>query len=562
MTLPRFSKSAATLVALVTVFSALAFAGLRVGSANTAFADPPVPHPNTKPCKVPLFDHFRFADFNPKPFSYTPPACPGPWAKVILVADFSVTKGIQFDRTANIWIGPTNIYFGTTSEPDPNNSRHWQIERDLTDYSSILTTPQAGTVDLGNVVNQTYTGVLFGSASLLFYPVPAKQTAPVAADQVIAFSGGPTGGTVLLDTSGACCQPSLSQTITFPTNVERVLFDVFAQSQNDDEFWYVCVPNDVAGELQSCGGTAFRESEITIDGTPAGVAPVYPWIFTGGIDPYLWFPIPGVQTLNFHPYRVDLTPFAALLDDGAPHTISLSVFNADDYFSVTASLLLYLDHGSTQVTGAVTQNTLTAPAPVYKEKVKTDPSGNLIGSVLTKSTHNFQISGYVNTSKGTVTTTVAQNVVFSNDQLFTITDTTYDQNLTQLTTIDSTYTVVDSAGTYVNTVSNDWPLNMDIFLVFNPDGSGTQTTTASQNFDKNQEATLNGNVVSFNEVHNGVTPTDTLEFNSSFQIIGNENQSSAQKYYDNNLNGYCYSRSLTAANNVLTSITNGVGCPK
>jgi len=54
--------------------------------------------------------------------------------------------------------------------------------------------------------------------------------------------------------------------------------------------------------------TAFRESEVTIDGNPAGVAPVYPWIFTGGIDPELWIPIPGVQTLNFKPYRVNLTP--------------------------------------------------------------------------------------------------------------------------------------------------------------------------------------------------------------------------------------------------------------
>ena len=72
-----------------------------------------------------------------------------------------------------------------------------------------------------------------------------------------------------------------------------------AESQAGDEFWYTCVPNDVANELQSCGGGAFRESQVTIDGTPAGVAPVYPWIYTGGIDPLLWRPIPGVQTLNF-----------------------------------------------------------------------------------------------------------------------------------------------------------------------------------------------------------------------------------------------------------------------
>ena len=557
MILSRFSKSAASLVLLLALSSTLAFAGLTIGSSNTALADPPVQHPNTQPCKVVLFDHYKFANFNAQSFSYAPPAnCAAPWAKVILVADFSVTAGRQFDRTANIWIGPTNIYFGTTSEPSHTVGRHWEIQRDLTDYSSIFTAAQDGTVDLGNLVDSTYTGILFGSARLLFYPVPHGKTAPVAADQVIGFSAGPTGGTVGLGNSTSL----LEETLTLPTNIERIFFDVFAQSQSSDEFWYTCVPNDVAGELQSCNNTAFRESEVTIDGTPAGVAPVYPWIYTGGIDPYLWFPIPGVQTMNFVPHRVDLTPFAGLLDDGNPHTIALSVFNANNYFSATASLLLYLDHGSTQVTGAVTQNTLTAPSPVITEKIHTAKNGNISGTVNTVSGHNFQISGYVNTSHGPVTSTVAQKINFSNLQKFSITATTYVQDITQVTTIDSTFTVVNSAGTYVDKVSTGWPLTVDIGLLFNPDGTIDQTTAINQNFDRNQKATLNGQVTSFSFLHDGVTPTDTLVFDSSFNLIGHQDQSSAQKYYEYNLTGYCYSRSITAANNVLTSISDGVGC--
>ena len=557
MILSRFSKSAASLVLLLALSSPFAFAGLQIGSSNTALADPPVQHPNTQPCKVVLFDHYKFANFNAQSFSYAPPAnCAAPWAKVILVADFSVTAGRQFDRTANIWIGPTNIYFGTTSEPSHTVGRHWEIQRDLTDYSSIFTAAQDGTVDLGNLVDSTYTGILFGSARLLFYPVPHGKTAPVAADQVIGFSAGPTGGTVGLGNSTSL----LEETLTLPTNIERIFFDVFAQSQSSDEFWYTCVPNDVAGELQSCNNTAFRESEVTIDGTPAGVAPVYPWIYTGGIDPYLWFPIPGVQTMNFVPHRVDLTPFAGLLDDGNPHTIALSVFNANNYFSATASLLLYLDHGSTQITGGVTQNTLTAPSPVITEKIHTAKNGNISGTVNTVSGHNFQISGYVNTSHGPVTSTVAQKINFSNLQKFSITATTYVQDITQVTTIDSTFTVVNSAGTYVDKVSTGWPLTVDIGLLFNPDGTIDQTTAINQNFDRNQKATLNGQVTSFSFLHDGVTPTDTLVFDSNFNLIGHQDQSSAQKYYEYNLTGYCYSRSITAANNVLTSITDGVGC--
>jgi len=558
MTISRFSKLA-SLVLLSTSISA--FAG--VGSSNTATADPPVPHPHTRPCKVVLFQHYRFDDFNPRAFTYAPPAaCPAPWAKVILVGDFSVTAGRQFDRTANIWLGPTNIYFGTTSEPSHDTGRHWQIQRDLTDYSSIFTAPQDGAADIGNLVDQTYTGIIYGTVTMEFYPPSPKAPAPVPADQVIAFSGGPTGGTVALDTTGQCCQPSLSQTLTLPMNIQRAYLDVFAQSQNDDEFWYTCVPNDVSGELESCPNTAFRESEIAIDGAPAGVAPVYPWIYTGGIDPYLWFPIPGVQTLNFVPYRVDLTPFAALLDDGNPHTISMSVYNAADYFSATASLLLYLDHGSTQVTGAITQNTLTPPVPAIKESIHVSKSGDLNGSVKTTSAHNFTIAGYVNTSAGTVTTTLNQNIKFSNVQNFTINGNTYEQDIAQSTTIASSSTVVDSAGTHVDNRTVNWPMTMDIVLNFNPDGSGTQTTTVNQDYNVEDEATLNGSVVAFSELNNQVTPTDALDFNSSFQITGNQNQSSAQTYYTYDMTGYCYSKSLTAANNILTSITEGQGCAK
>jgi hypothetical protein len=558
MPTPQLSKFAATLVVL---FSTFAAAQLQIGSSNTAFADPPVPRPKTTPCKVTLYQGYKFDNFNAQSFTYTPPAdCPGPWAAVILAADFSVTQGIQFDRTANIWIGPTNIYFGTTSEPNPGTARHWHVERNLTEYSSIFTVAQDGAVDLGNEVNKTYTGVLFGSANLLFYPLEPNQL-PTIPPEVIAFSSGPTGGTVALFNTTSL----LEQTLTLPTNITNVYFDVFAQSQSNDEFWYTCVPNDVAGELESCPGTAFRESEVTIDGNPAGVAPVYPWIFTGGIDPFLWIPIPGVQTLNFQPYRVNLTPFASVLDDGQPHTIALSVFNADSYFSATGSLLLYLDANLTQVTGALTQNTLTAPVPTITEKIHNAPNGNIAGTVNTSSGHTFQISGYVNSSYGPVTTTVAQNINFTNLQYFNIqyhnlAPASYVQNIKQNSTIKSVVATKNAGGTFRDTVNYNWPVTVDISLLFNPDGSGSQTTAINQEFERDQEDTRNGQAIFFSLVRNRVTPHDTLDFAPGFVITGNQNQSSAQNYFSSDSSGYCYSRSITAAANVLTNIFNGIGC--
>ncbi len=525
-----------------------------IGSANTVSADPNVIRPSTTPCVVQLFSNAEFDNFNPYSFTYTPPAdCPGPWAKVVFEADINVTAGVQFDRTANFWLGPTNIYFGTTAEPSPSLGPSWHVESDLTDYSPIFHNAQQGTADIGNLVNSTYTGIIFASASLEFYPVAKGETAPVTADQVLALSAGPSGGTVGLGSTSS----TLSGTFTMPTNVQNAYLDVYAQSQSGDEFWYTCVPNDVASELQSCGNTAFRETEITIDGQPAGVAPVFPWIFTGGIDPFLWFPIPGVQTLNFTPYRVNLTPFAGLLSNGQPHTVSLSVYNANNYFSATASLLLYLDSGSTQTTGAITQNTLNGPSPVVTENLNVQPA-SIKGTVEVTSRRNFAISGYVNTSHGRVTTKVAQTVSFYNNQYFSITGHTYLQDISQATTVNS-YTSVSQPGA-ANIIYNQnyiFPLTVDISLAFLANGNINQTTNAKQVYQRTAKTTQAGRVTYSSFLENAGQHVDTLELNSSFNLLGNKGQSSAQQYNYYDSTGAAYDCAISAAANALTAYSPG-----
>lgn len=533
--------------------------GLQIGSANTATADPPVPRPQTTPCVVQLFSNVAFADFSPKLFSFTPPAaCPGPWAKVVLEADFSIQAGRQFDRTANIWIGGANVYFGTTSEPGGAVARSWHIERDLTDYTALFATPQNGSVDLDNLVNSTFTSTLFGTAELQFYPLEHRHDAPRTADAVLPLSSSSIGGSVFLNTFAN----PLTQTFTLPRNVERAFLDVVAQSQSNDEFWYTCVPNDVATELQSCGSTGFRESEVSIDGQPAGVAPVYPWIYTGGIDPLLWRPIPGVQTLNFAPYRVDLTPFAGLLSNGQPHQVSVNVFNANVGFSTTATLLLFLDHDSTQVTGAVTENTIgSGPNPNVVENL-TNTSGNITGSVTVTSARTFRVAGFVRTSHGRIHTAVEQDIQFSNRQDFNITNTAFVQNITQETDISSKTTTGRGDGDDDSSVvvqKQEWPLQLDFSFVVNPDGSGSQTTTVQQAFNK-REVALGDDEPVFSVVSNSVAPTDTLLFDSSFNITGSQNQASSQHYFTKDSTGMCFSRSIAAAAGLLTSITDGKGC--
>jgi len=425
------------------------------------------------------------------------------------MAEFSVDAGRQFDRTANIWLGNTNIYFGTTAEPSHDVSRDGHIERDITDYSALLTTAQAGTVQLGNLVNSTYTSSLHGSALVQFYPPDSRNPVPVTADQVLPLNSSP--GTAPLSTT----TDQLAATFTLPTNIERAYLDVFSQSQSSDEFWYACVPNDVAAELISCGNTGFRESEVTIDGNPAGFAPVYPWIYTGGIDPYLWRPISGVQTLNFIPYRGDLTPFAASLNDGNPHTVAVSVFNADSYFSVSAALLLYQDHGSTHVTGGLINNTLTAaPTPKVAENIVM-VQGQPPGYVTVTSNRHSIVNGYVNTSHAKVVTGVEQAVYFTNRQHFVLTNTLYVQDITQTTNITATTSTVDSAGAHKSAVVQHWPLTVDISQVTNSDGTMNQTTTINQSYQNALTRSDNGTTSFWSVVSNTVSPSDRIGWNST-----------------------------------------------
>jgi Peptide N-acetyl-beta-D-glucosaminyl asparaginase amidase A len=532
----------------------------QIGSSNPITAEPPVTRPHSTPCVVQLFQNLAFADFTPKVFSYTPPAtCPGPWAKVVFTADFTVTAGRQFDRTAAFYLGHASIYYGTTAEPRHTLSPSWHVERDVTDLSAIFKAMQTGEANIGNFVGVsggvTYDGIIYADAALEFYPGKGDDS-PSVPDIIVPVNGGGGDAGTLNTTSD-----QITQTLNLPTNVERVYLDVIAQSQSTDEFWYFNVPNDQTAHLESFGNTSFRETEVTIDGQPAGVAPVYPWIYTGGIDPYLWEPIPGVQTLDFKPYRVDLTPFAGLLSDGNAHTVGVSVFNAENYFLATANLLVFTDHGSNHVSGGIISNSLSAaPSPTVNENISFDATtSTYTGTVTVASNRRFAIRGYVNTSHGRVETSVEQNVDFLSAQEFDVNASTDDQSAQQMTTVDS-HVVTHGRGAVSNVDRHfSYPLNVAFSFVVNPDGSFYQTTTADQQ-DLVQEAASGSGGSNHSSLSNEVKATDTLKWDTSGNFLGPSGASTTQTYRSRDSRGNCYSRTISAAAQALTTVTNGQGC--
>jgi len=534
----------------------------QIGSSNPITAAPPVARPHTTPCVVQLFQNLEFADFNTKAFTYAPPTgCPGPWSKVVFTADFTVTAGRQYDRTAAFYLGRANIYYGTTAEPRAALSPSWHVERDVTDLSAIFLATQTGEANIGNFVGVyngvTYNGIIYANAALEFYPASMRNPAPRTPDIVVPVEGsGGDAGTLNITTD------QITQALSLPTNVESVYLDVIAQSQSNDEFWYFCVPNDQTSNLESCGNAAFRETEVTIDGMPAGVAPVYPRIYTGGIDPYLWEPIPGVQTLDFTPYRVNLTPFAGLLGDGNSHTVGVSVYNANSYFLATANLLVFTDHGASTVKGALLSNNLSAaPTPVVTENIAVDSTGTVYtGNILVTSNRAFAIRGYVNTSHGRVETTVNQAVDFSSNQTFDVGPTADIQNAQQLTTVDSQTVTRDGWIENSDAQHFRYPLTIDYSFVQNADGTYSQTTTSDQKDLENETLSASGLGTSSTMLKNEVYATDTLNYDANFNFLGKTGGKTWQTYQWKPTRGNCYSRTLTAVAQVLTSVKNGDDC--
>jgi len=558
--------------------------GFTIGSRVVASAEPPVSRPATKPCVVKLFDHEAFDDHgdassmaaHPHHFGFTPPkGCGDGWSKVVLEADFSVPAGRQFDRTVAIWLGGVNLYFGTTIEPEPDVAQHWHVERDLTDYSALFRQAEAGQMILNNWVSPTTNQPIYADVRLAFYPASAGQKAASAADTVYPLSSDPRGEQTPLENGSA----SLSRKITFPRNVERAYLDVIAQSQAHDERWYTCVDKAYLAKtrdyslesFEACDGGSFRGVEVLVDGKPAGLAPVYPWIYAGGVAPHLWLPTPGIQTVDFIPARVDLTPFAGLLDDGQPHTVAVRVPGADHFFNVAANLLVYQDPHASVLRGEVTQDTLAARQPaglVVHDTLHKDAKGRIVGTIDTDQVQSYVIAGRLQTPRGTLVTTVHYRGGFHNRQTFARPgakryDETIDQLGTTSVTMDRT---LDGHPLDGYTVTQRDPLYLAVHKTMRTKGQDFTARVAMKQGHRIETRRTGVHGMPYHAVldeklatrdhADGNTIPDPLD-RSDF---AHDEAGSEQVSFTDSL-GSCYRTTLRSRNERLTRVDEGDGCP-
>lgn len=345
-------------------------------------AAPPVGRPSGKSCEVTIAEA-QFRDFTPYTGTYTPPkGCGDRWSKVVLRLEGKV-KGRQFDRLGYLHVGGVEILRTSTPEPSPDGIE-WSVETDVTRYSDTFRRSQDVEMLIGNVVDDTYTGVLDVKATLTFYTGrPA-----VTPDRVLTLQDG---------------------TLTTPRNSERVIAEVYATGSGGgcEEVWYMTVPDEAPYSCKSAGG-AYREVQIKVDGRLAGIAEPFPTVWTGGwSNPFLWYVIPGPRAFAVRPIEYDLTPFAGVLDDGRPHRIDVSVVGVPEGqsgWSLPVNVLVRQDPGRARVSGGLVR---------AEEGDLTDSATYTPGSehrVDTVGGHRLRVAGYVDTSHGRVLTTVGREL--------------------------------------------------------------------------------------------------------------------------------------------------------
>ncbi|MER8232437.1 peptide-N4-asparagine amidase [Streptomyces sp. NPDC094049] len=353
-------------------------------------AAPPVTTPGTRTCEV-VLAAARFRDFTPYQGNYTPPKkCGTRWNKVVLRLEGAV-EGRQYDRLGHLSVGGVEILRTSTPQPSPEGIT-WSVEKDVTRYRDVLVRPGPVEMLIGNVVNETYTGVLDVRVTLVFHTAEGRvRPAEDTPDRVLPLTGG---------------------TLTTPRNSERVLAEVYATGSGGgcEEYWYLTVPEPAPYSCRAADGP-HREVRVSVDGRLAGIAAPFPTVWTGGwSNPFLWYVTPGPRAFDVQPLVYDLTPFAALLNDGRPHRVEVTVAGVPagtTGWSVPANVLLWQDEGSRVVTGGLDRHEETVPRG---SSVHTPADGGASDRVDTGAEHRLTVAGHLNTSHGRVVTTVDRSV--------------------------------------------------------------------------------------------------------------------------------------------------------
>ena len=397
-------KTILTVVILTLALSGALFyfiSALENKGQNAAAASRPLQRPTTRSCKVLLFQTTFQSGSTVYDGRYAPPAdCTHPWSMIEIDWNGTVI-GSGTDRIGAIWISGAEIFRTSTPETDDSS---WHVEKDVSEYSSLLKSSQ----NLTSIIT-AYSGHIRIVATLSFYETSQQYPVAYAPDVIIPVSNVQSPPWITISTGQTIANVSVS----LPKNILNVTLEVYATGHHCDETWF---DSYIVSSSGCASSDAFRETEIFLDGNISGVVWPVPVIYTGGINQNLWETIPAVNALNIPPIGVPLTPFSSRMADGRLHTIGFRVTGNMGWWLIDANMLVSRDLGSQTVSGNLTK---------YETPDVNRQSSTGIDWVLSRVTisetenRNLVISGYVNTSIGTIFTTVRETMSMSNTQVVT-----------------------------------------------------------------------------------------------------------------------------------------------
>jgi hypothetical protein len=302
-----------------------------------------------------------------------------------------------------MYFGDTEVWRTSTAEPTAGGIE-WTYVKDMTHYLYLWKQPQKLIFDLGNLVDDTYTGLFNTTLTATFLTSDEPFD---AADLIIPVSGRRSAS----DSASVFNLPDEKaiNTLTLPRNAKRAVFTIAACGQAEEEFWWSNVLQSSVDTFKNTTGvlpgfSAWREIRLYIDGHLAGLQSPFPVIFTGGVAPGLWRPIVGIQAFDLQEYEVDITAWLGVLSDGEPHTFEIKVvgllddgkgsysdrlFDRDDVLPlsnatvtetvgrswlVTGKILLWLDEPGSITTGDAPRTSFLSHF-VVGQLIETDDDG-------------------------------------------------------------------------------------------------------------------------------------------------------------------------------------------
>lgn len=381
----------------------------------------PIPVPKSKPCSTLVLEHdFSYTYGSPPVTSiYSPPShCPfvGLSPSRIILEWTAACSGRQFDRIFGLWLAGVELLRSCTAEPR-STGIVWTVRKDVTRYRSLFSQPQTLAVYLGNIVDQTYTGVYHVNISFHFY-FDRQPTAPAfdpPADVILPISKS------LPINDGLWFQIKSStevqgKNVTIPRNAYRATIEVYISYHSNDEFWYSNPPNSYISKNNLtgiAGNGAFREVTIRLDGDVVGAIWPFTVIYTGGINPLLWRPISAIGSFDLPSYDIEITPFLGKILDGKGHSFEFGVTNALDVWFIDANLHLWLDSKSSSTEGCL----IEYQTPGFVPSLISNFSG-LDGDFDTSANRAISATGWLKSSFGKITTHFFQRFDYSNKMKF------------------------------------------------------------------------------------------------------------------------------------------------